>query len=64
VFHAGTKYEGGRYLTSGGRVLGVCASERTLPETMAAIYGAAAGIQFDGVHYRRDIGTARMDVRG
>ncbi len=64
VFHAGTKFEGGRYLTSGGRVLGVCASERTLPETMAAIYGAAAGIRFDGVHYRRDIGTARMDVRG
>jgi phosphoribosylamine--glycine ligase len=60
VFHAGTKYEGGRYLTSGGRVLGVCASAPTLHETMTKIYGAAAGIQFAGVHYRRDIGTARV----
>ena len=64
VFHAGTKFEGGRYLTSGGRVLGICASERTLHETMTRIYGAAAWIQFDGVHYRRDIGTARMGVAG
>ena len=62
VFHAGTKFEGGRYLTTGGRVLGVCASEPTLHETMTTIYGAAAWIQFDGVHYRRDIGKARMDV--
>ena len=60
AFHAGTKYEGGRYLTSGGRVLGVCASAPTLHETMTKIYGAAAWIQFDGVHYRRDIGTARV----
>jgi phosphoribosylamine--glycine ligase len=64
VFHAGTKFEGGRYLTNGGRALGVCASERSLHETMTRIYGAAAWIQFDGVHYRRDIGTARMDVLG
>jgi phosphoribosylamine-glycine ligase len=41
-------------------VLGVCASERTLQETMTTIYGAAVRIQFDGVHYRRDIGTVRM----
>jgi len=60
VFHAGTTYDNGRYLTSGGRVLGVCASEPTLHGTMTRIYGAAAWIQFDGVHYRRDIGTVRM----
>jgi phosphoribosylamine--glycine ligase len=60
VFHAGTKFENRRYLTSGGRVLGVCAAERTLQETMVRIYGAAAWIRFDGEHYRRDIGTARM----
>jgi phosphoribosylamine--glycine ligase len=60
VFHGGTKFENRRYLTSGGRVLGVCAAERTLQETMVRIYGAAAWIRFDGEHYRRDIGTARM----
>ena len=64
VFHAGTKFENGRCLSSGGRVLGVCASERTLQETMAKIYGAAAWIRFDGAHYRRDIGTARMGTLG
>jgi len=64
MFHAGTKFEGGRYLTSGGRVLGVCAAERTLPETMAKIYAAAARIRFEGAHYRRDIGTARMGPLG
>jgi phosphoribosylamine---glycine ligase len=60
VFHAGTKYDNGRYLTSGGRVLGVCASAKTLKDAVAAAYGAVAGIHFDGMHYRRDIGTARM----
>jgi phosphoribosylamine--glycine ligase len=60
VFHAGTKYENGRYLTNGGRVLGVCASEPSLKESVRKIYGAVAGISFEGMHYRRDIGTARM----
>lgn len=60
VFHAGTKYENGRYLTNGGRVLGVCASEPSLKESVRKIYGAVAGISFEGMHYRRDIGTVRM----
>jgi phosphoribosylamine--glycine ligase len=64
VFHAGTKFENGNYLTTGGRVLGICASDRTLRETMARIYGAAARIRFDGAHYRRDIGAARMGKSG
>jgi phosphoribosylamine--glycine ligase len=60
VFHAGTKYENGQYLTSGGRVLGVCGAGKNLVETMKKIYGAVAGIHFDGMHYRRDIGAARV----
>jgi phosphoribosylamine--glycine ligase len=59
VFHAGTKYEGGEYLTNGGRVLDVCASEESLAETMEKIYGAISRISFDGMHYRRDIGALR-----
>jgi phosphoribosylamine---glycine ligase len=59
VFHAGTRYEGGEYLTNGGRVLNVCASEKTLAETMERIYGAISGISFEGMHFRRDIGAAR-----
>jgi phosphoribosylamine--glycine ligase len=59
VFHAGTKYEGGEYLTNGGRVLDVCASQNSLAETMENIYGAISAISFEGMHYRRDIGALR-----
>jgi phosphoribosylamine--glycine ligase len=59
IFHAGTKYEGDRFLTNGGRVLNVCASENTLAETMGKIYEAISHISFQGMHYRRDIGALR-----
>ncbi len=59
VFHAGTKYEDEQYLTDGGRVLNVCASEKTLAETMEKIYAAISQISFEGMHYRRDIGVLR-----
>ena len=59
VFHAGTKAEDGQILSSGGRVLNVCASEKTLPGTMEKIYGAVNRISFEGMHYRRDIGALR-----
>ncbi|MEW5901933.1 MAG: phosphoribosylamine--glycine ligase, partial [Acidobacteriota bacterium] len=57
VFHAGTKYEDGKFLTNGGRVLNVCSSEKTLAETMEKIYRAISAISFEGMHYRRDIGA-------
>ena len=56
VYHAGTKREGGKYLTSGGRVLGVTSRGETLSAAVAAAYRAAKEISFDGMHYRRDIG--------
>ena len=59
VFHAGTKTEDGRTVTGGGRVLNVCASEKTLAETMEKIYGAVSRISFEGMQYRRDIGAPR-----
>jgi len=59
VFHAGTKYADGEYLTNGGRVLNVCASEKTLAETMENIYSAISAISFEGMHFRRDIGALR-----
>jgi phosphoribosylamine--glycine ligase len=59
LFHAGTKYEEKTYLTHGGRVLNVCASETTLAETMGKIYEAISHISFEGMHYRRDIGALR-----
>lgn len=59
IFHAGTKLENGGYVTSGGRVLNVCASETTLAQTMENIYTAVSAISFEGMHYRRDVGAVR-----
>jgi phosphoribosylamine--glycine ligase len=61
VFHAGTKFENNMYTTSGGRVLGVCASEPTLEETMKKIYDAVGQIYFEAMHYRRDIGAVKEE---
>jgi phosphoribosylamine--glycine ligase len=61
VFHAGTKFENGAYLTTGGRVLGVCASEADLTRTMGRIYDACGRIYFEAIHYRRDIGAAKEE---
>jgi phosphoribosylamine---glycine ligase len=61
VFHAGTKHENETYLTNGGRVLGVCASEDTLAESMKKIYKACGRIYFEAVHYRRDIGAIKEE---
>ena len=55
VFQAGTKLEGGRIVTAGGRVLGVTALGQTLAETAAKAYQAVERITFQDAHYRRDI---------
>ncbi len=55
VFHAGTKSEDGRLVTSGGRVLGVTAIGRNFAEARERAYEAVAQIHFDGAHFRRDI---------
>ena len=59
VYHAGTKLENGKFLTNGGRVLGVTALGETLEEALNKAYAAVEGITFDGAFYRRDIGRRR-----
>jgi phosphoribosylamine--glycine ligase len=61
VFHAGTKFENGQYLTTGGRVLGVCASAPTLAEAMGRIYEACGKVYFEAMYYRRDIGAIKEE---
>jgi len=61
IFHAGTRFEGGHYYTNGGRVLNVCASEKTLEATMDKIYRALSRIYFEAMHWRRDIGAVREE---
>ncbi|MEN8152483.1 MAG: phosphoribosylamine--glycine ligase [Acidobacteriota bacterium] len=56
IFHAGTRVEDKTYLTSGGRVLNVCASSPTLKETMKKIYDSIPFIKYENLYYRKDIG--------
>jgi phosphoribosylamine--glycine ligase len=57
VFHAGTRLEpDGRLLTSGGRVLCVTALGESVQQAQRLAYATLAGIRFDGMQYRRDIG--------
>jgi len=55
VFHAGTTKENGRWLTSGGRVLGVTASGSDIGNAVTNAYAAVTQISWDGMHYRKDI---------
>ncbi len=59
VFHAGTKLEHGKFLTNGGRVLGVTGKGKTLDEALEKAYNAVKKINFENVHYRTDIGKTK-----
>ena len=59
VFHAGTKLEHGKFLTNGGRVLGVTGKGKTLDEALEKAYSAVKKINFENVHYRTDIGKTK-----
>jgi phosphoribosylamine--glycine ligase len=55
VFHAGTTKDNGRWLTSGGRVLGVTARGGNVANAVKEVYRAVGEITWDGMHYRKDI---------
>lgn len=59
VFHAGTKLDGNRLLTAGGRVLGVTAVAPSLDEAIKRAYEGIERVHFDKMHYRRDIGIKK-----
>jgi phosphoribosylamine--glycine ligase len=63
IFHAGTKHENGRTVTSGGRVLGVTAVGygHDLEGTIRAAYRIVDRITFDGAYYRSDIGQKGLN---
>jgi phosphoribosylamine--glycine ligase len=63
VFHAGTRRKDGRFVTAGGRVLGVTTTGPELGEARARVYGAIARIRWPGMHHRTDIGM-RENMRG
>ena len=63
VFQGGTRREGGRVVTDGGRVLGVTALGDTVAAARNRAYAAMELIHFDGMHYRRDIGHQALRLQ-
>ncbi|MBU4241438.1 MAG: phosphoribosylamine--glycine ligase [Actinobacteria bacterium] len=56
VFHAGTRREDGKVVTAGGRVLNVVALGKDFENARGLAYQAVRMIDFEGMHYRTDIG--------
>ncbi|GAB5616779.1 phosphoribosylamine--glycine ligase [Faecalimonas canis] len=61
-FHAGTKWQDGKIVTNGGRVLGVTAKGADLKEARANAYKATEWVQFANKYKRNDIGKAIDEV--
>ncbi len=64
VFHAGTRREGSRIVTSGGRILTVTATAANLRAAHDNAYAAVSRIRFRGEHHRTDIGARALSDRG
>ena len=66
VFYAGVKYVlassivPARFVTSGGRVLNVVALGDTIPEAQSRVYKTINNINFNNMHYRKDIGSKAL----
>lgn len=60
VYHAGTRREGDRIVTAGGRVLAVGAHAASLAAARDAAYDAVARVRFRGEHHRADIGARAL----
>jgi phosphoribosylamine--glycine ligase len=64
VFHAGTSLTpNGKFIATGGRVLGITAADDTLRGALDLCYGALQKIHWPGVQFRTDIGRARHNER-
>jgi phosphoribosylamine--glycine ligase len=65
VYHAGTKLsDDGKFLTNGGRVIGVTAKGDSLQAALDKAYEGVSKISFEGAHYRKDIGQRALKALG
>lgn len=64
IFHAGTAFDSeGRFIATGGRVLGVTAKGNDLEEARDGAYRAVEEINWPGGFYRRDIGWRALPMK-
>lgn len=61
VFHAGTRREEGKLVTSGGRVLGITGIGNNLKQAIESTYSAIGKVTFDKMYYRKDIGKKGLN---
>jgi phosphoribosylamine--glycine ligase len=62
VFHSGTAVKNGKFVTDGGRVLGVTGLGPVVAAAIDNAYRGAREISFEGAHYRRDIGARALET--
>lgn len=62
IYVAGAKTEGGKLLTSGGRVLGVTETGKTLSEAIDKAYNTVKQVSFTNAYYRKDIGKKALEA--
>ena len=60
IIYAGVRASGDKIVTSGGRVLGVTATAKTLKGALDEAYAKAAKVKFENAFYRRDIGKKAL----
>jgi len=56
IFHAGTRFEGGKIVTNGGRVIAVTSFGKDYKEALKKSYQNAEKLHFDKMYYRKDLG--------
>ena len=61
IIHAGTKELNGEIITSGGRVLGLTGTDKTLEGALAKAYDLCGKVSFEGAFYRRDIAHRELN---
>lgn len=59
LFHNGTKREGQKLLTNGGRVLTVATLSKDMERARAKVYANIDKLHFDGMYFRKDIGLRK-----
>ena len=57
LFHAGTKVDGDKLVTAGGRVIAATSYGDTKDEALARSFASIAKVNFEGMYFRRDIGA-------
>jgi phosphoribosylamine--glycine ligase/phosphoribosylformylglycinamidine cyclo-ligase len=62
VYHAGTSQKDGQLVTSGGRVLAITGVADSLQDALKSIYDYIPFIEFEGKHYRKDIGHRALEL--